>query len=73
MTELSEEDARRSHYARGGWIAAGSVLLALGGYTTYATVRWHPVQWALPVIEVVLGGVLVWNGRTRRLFPGRPR
>ncbi len=73
MTELTEEDARGAHYARGGWIAAGSVLLALGGYTTYVTVRWYPVEWVLPVIEVVLGGVFVWNGLTRRLFPGRPR
>ena len=73
MTELTEDDARRAQHAAGGWIAAGSVLVVLGGYTAYATARWYPGEWALPLLEVVLGGVLFGNGLTRRLRPVRLR
>ena len=73
MTETEEQRVRRARGARRAWIAAGLVLLGLGGYTLLVTLRWSPGHWALAGFLVVFGGFMLWNGVTRRLFPQRLR
>ncbi len=73
MAETQEQTARRARDARRAWIAAGLILLGLGGYTLLVTLRSSPGHWALAGFLVVLGGFMLWNGVTRRLFPRRLR